>query len=62
MWAAVKAPRGKTSGRGAKGQTKRNHVRPGFEGGQMPLQRRVPKRGFVNIFGKEFSIVKCFRA
>ena len=32
-------------------------MRPGFEGGQMPLQRRVPKRGFVNIFGKEFSIV-----
>ena len=50
---------GKTAGRGQKGQWARSGggVRPGFEGGQMPLQRRVPKRGFVNIFGKEFSIV-----
>ena len=50
---------GKTSTRGHKGQWARSGggVRPGFEGGQMPLQRRVPKRGFVNIFGKEFSIV-----
>ena len=50
---------GKTGGRGHKGQKARSGggVRIGFEGGQMPLQRRVPKRGFVNIFGKEFSIV-----
>ena len=50
---------GCTSGKGNKGQNARagGGVRPGFEGGQMPLQRRVPKRGFVNIFGKEFSIV-----
>ena len=49
--------KGKTSGRGAKGQTKRNHVRPGFEGGQMPLTRRLPKRGFTNIFAKEYATV-----
>ena len=49
---------GKTAGKGHKGQKARSGApRPGFEGGQMPLQRRVPKRGFVNIFGKEFSIV-----
>ena len=50
---------GKTAGKGHKGQKSRagRGMRPGFEGGQMPLQRRVPKRGFVNIFGKEFSIV-----
>ena len=50
---------GKTAGKGHKGQKARagRGMRPGFEGGQMPLQRRVPKRGFVNIFGKEFSIV-----
>ena len=50
---------GKTSGKGHKGQWARSGggVRPGFEGGQMPLQRRLPKRGFVNIFGKEFAIV-----
>lgn len=49
----------KTAGKGHKGQKARagRGMRPGFEGGQMPLQRRVPKRGFVNIFGKEFSIV-----
>lgn len=43
---------GKTSGKGHKGQNARSGggVRPGFEGGQMPLQRRVPKRGFVNIY------------
>jgi large subunit ribosomal protein L15 len=40
---------GKTAGRGSKGQHKRNTVRPGFEGGQNPIHRRVPKRGFVNI-------------
>lgn len=50
---------GKMAGKGHKGQKARagRGMRPGFEGGQMPLQRRVPKRGFVNIFGKEFSIV-----
>ena len=50
---------GQTAGKGHKGQQARagRGMRPGFEGGQMPLQRRVPKRGFVNIFGKEFSIV-----
>ena len=46
---------GKTSGRGHKGQKARSGggVRPGFEGGQMPLHRRLPKRGFTNIFKKE---------
>ena len=46
---------GKTSGRGHKGQKSRSGggVRPGFEGGQMPLYRRLPKRGFANIFKKE---------
>lgn len=46
---------GKTSGRGSKGQKARSGggVRPGFEGGQMPLHRRIPKRGFTNIFKKE---------
>ncbi len=50
---------GKTAGKGHKGQKARagKGPRPGFEGGQMPLQRRVPKRGFVNIFRKEYSIV-----
>ncbi len=50
---------GKTSTRGHKGQLSRAGAkkRPWFEGGQMPLQRRVPKRGFTNIFGKEFQIV-----
>ena len=45
---------GKTAGKGHKGQKARSGggVRPGFEGGQMPLQRRVPKRGFNNIFAK----------
>lgn len=51
--------RGKTSTRGHKGQNARSGggVRPGFEGGQMPLYRRLPKRGFTNIFRKEFTIV-----
>jgi len=40
---------GKTAGRGSKGTKKRNTVAPGFEGGQLPIHRRVPKRGFVNI-------------
>ncbi|HHU43041.1 MAG: 50S ribosomal protein L15 [Bacillota bacterium] len=50
---------GKTSGRGHKGQKARSGggVRPGFEGGQMPLIRRIPKRGFTNIFKKVYSIV-----
>jgi large subunit ribosomal protein L15 len=50
---------GKTSGKGHKGQRSRSGggVRPGFEGGQMPLQRRLPKRGFTNIFKKRFDLV-----
>jgi large subunit ribosomal protein L15 len=50
---------GKTSGRGHKGQKSRSGsgVRPGFEGGQMPLTRRLPKRGFTNIFAKTYSLV-----
>ncbi len=50
---------GKTSGRGAKGQNSRSGggVKAGFEGGQMPLQRRLPKRGFVNIFRVKCRIV-----
>ena len=50
---------GKTSCRGHKGQNSRSGggVKPGFEGGQMPLQRRLPKRGFTNIFQKKYSIV-----
>src|SRR6187455_720447 len=50
--------KGKTSGRGGKGQTARSGVRiKGFEGGQMPLHRRLPKRGFNNIFAKEYNEV-----
>jgi len=51
---------GKTAGKGHKGQNARSGggVRPGFEGGQMPLYRRVPKRGFNNIFGKTYTEVK----
>ena len=50
---------GKTSGRGQKGQKSRSggNPHPWFEGGQMPLYRRLPKRGFTNIFRKEFEIV-----
>ena len=50
---------GKTAGKGHKGQKARagRGMRPGFEGGQMPLQRRLPKRGFHNIFAKEIAIV-----
>ena len=50
---------GKTSGKGHKGQWARSGggVRPGFEGGQMPLIRRIPKRGFNNNFKKSYSIV-----
>lgn len=51
---------GKTAGRGGKGQTARKsgQVRPGFEGGQMPMQRRLPKRGFKNPFEKMFAEVR----
>ena len=50
---------GKTSGRGTKGQNSRSGggVSVGFEGGQMPLQRRIPKRGFTNIFKKQYEII-----
>ena len=50
---------GKTAGRGQKGQWARSGggVRPGFEGGQMPLARRLPKRGFHNIFGTVHAVV-----
>ena len=50
---------GKTGGRGHKGQKARSggSIRPGFEGGQMPLARRIPKRGFNNIFAKKFAFV-----
>ena len=50
---------GKTSGKGHKGAKARSGggKRPGFEGGQMPLYRRLPKRGFTNIFGKEYATV-----
>ncbi|MEE8161901.1 MAG: 50S ribosomal protein L15 [Acidobacteriota bacterium] len=50
---------GKTAGKGHKGQKSRSGYsqRPGFEGGQMPLYRRLPKRGFRNIFAKKYAIV-----
>jgi large subunit ribosomal protein L15 len=50
---------GKTSGRGNKGLKARSGggTKPGYEGGQMPLQRRLPKRGFVNVFRKETAVV-----
>ncbi|MBU0675662.1 MAG: 50S ribosomal protein L15 [Proteobacteria bacterium] len=50
---------GKTSTRGHKGAKARSGsgIKPGFEGGQMPLQRRIPKRGFTNLFKKDFAIV-----
>ena len=50
---------GKTAGRGHKGFKARSGsgIKPGFEGGQMPLYRRLPKRGFTNIFAKEYAIV-----
>lgn len=50
---------GKTAGKGHKGQNARSGggVRPGFEGGQMPLQRRIPKRGFVNIFATHYTAI-----
>lgn len=54
---------GKTSCRGHKGQNSRSGggVRPGFEGGQMPLARRLPKRGFKNIFRVEYQVVNVSR-
>ena len=50
---------GKTAGRGSKGYNSRSGggVRPGFEGGQMPLQRRLPKRGFTNKFRQELAVI-----
>ncbi|MGN1458142.1 MAG: 50S ribosomal protein L15 [Acutalibacteraceae bacterium] len=50
---------GKTAGKGHKGQKARSggSIRPGFEGGQMPLQRRIPKRGFNNIFAKNIVAI-----
>lgn len=50
---------GKTAGKGYKGQTARKggKVRPGFEGGQTPLYRRLPKRGFTNIYAVDFNVV-----
>lgn len=55
--------RGKTAGRGEKGQRSRSGYssQRGFEGGQMPLHRRLPKRGFVNIFRKEYRTVNVAR-
>ena len=54
---------GKTSGRGTKGQKSISGYsrKRGFEGGQMPLHRRVPKRGFTNIFRREYSVVNLAR-
>ena len=51
---------GKTSCRGHKGQKSRSggSIRPGFEGGQMPLARRLPKRGFTNIFKKKYALIQ----
>ena len=51
------AGKGKTAGRGQKGQKARGKTRVGFEGGQMPLYRRTPKRGFNNINRKEYAVV-----
>lgn len=50
---------GKTAGRGTKGYNSRSGggVRPGYEGGQMPIQRRLPKRGFRNIFKKKIAVI-----
>jgi large subunit ribosomal protein L15 len=50
---------GKTAGRGNKGHNARSGggVRPGFEGGQMPIHRRLPKRGFTNIFKKDIAVI-----
>ena len=54
--------KGKTGGRGVKGQKSRSGVAiKGYEGGQMPIYRRLPKRGFTNIFAKDFNIVSVGR-
>ncbi len=55
----VGSGRGKTAGRGTKGFNSRSGggVRPGYEGGQMPLHRRLPKRGFANIFRKSIAVI-----
>ena len=55
----VGSGQGKTAGRGTKGHNSRSGggVRPGFEGGQMPLHRRLPKRGFTNIFRKKIAVI-----
>ncbi len=55
----VGSGKGKTAGRGTKGHNSRSGggVRPGFEGGQMPLHRRLPKRGFTNIFKNKIAVV-----
>ena len=55
----VGSGRGKTAGRGTKGYNSRSGggVRPGYEGGQMPLHRRLPKRGFANIFRKKIAVI-----
>ena len=55
----VASGHGKTAGRGSKGLNSRSGggVRPGYEGGQMPIHRRLPKRGFTNIFKKEIAII-----
>jgi large subunit ribosomal protein L15 len=55
----VASGNGKTAGRGSKGQNARSGggVRPGYEGGQMPIHRRLPKRGFKNPFKKIFAII-----
>ena len=54
---------GRNAGKGEKGQKARSGggVRQGFEGGQMPLYRRLPKRGFTNIFAKEYSALNIYR-
>lgn len=54
---------GRNAGKGEKGQKSRSGggVRPGFEGGQMPLYRRLPKRGFTNIFAKEYAEINVER-
>lgn len=54
--------KGKTSGRGVKGQGSRTGVSlHGFEGGQMPIYRRLPKRGFTNIFAKDYAVINLGR-
>ncbi|MGD8523819.1 MAG: 50S ribosomal protein L15 [Desulfobacterales bacterium] len=55
----VGSGKGKTAGRGTKGYNSRSGggVRPGYEGGQMPIQRRLPKRGFTNIFRKKIAVI-----